>query len=418
MKYFVLFLLIFVSSENIFATTSAGVDIVTYQPLGFRVDNTDQGQRVRRLFDKIKSLGIDTLIFNFRGYMVTGISSDIASMIPQDSQHTEEELITQTVQYARTLGFHVAFRPILLVIGPHGEFPYTDETGMTWWHGVIRPEKPDEWFANYFLFHQRYLQLAAKLQVDWYSVGAEMHSMTSGLGSRTPDWKFGFPDKWVELINKAREILGAKTQITYGINYTDQYVLEDNNRTWGGEFEQWHAFMTKTPQDDLEAKHQQAMRSLWQALDFISIDFYRSLGSNSETYPDTFDELVNRLVQSQSMYSSALDQVMAEMNQVSQSNKLLCAQEIGYRSAEKSFVFPYAYEGDGAKINLLHQAAAWQAFLQVFLASEKTGFLGFGTWQVLLDNDSDLDGNNDGFTPLGKPMTEKVFQSFLIKSYQ
>ena len=62
------------------------VNVITYSPWGFRVDATPQGARVQRLFQKIKTLGVNTLIFNFRGRMIKGTSSDINSDVPADAQ--------------------------------------------------------------------------------------------------------------------------------------------------------------------------------------------------------------------------------------------------------------------------------------------------------------------------------------------
>lgn len=136
--------------------------VVTYQPLGYRVDDTEQGNRVRRLLGKIRALGVQVLIMDFRGRMVTGRSSDIDSVVPTELRPEEEYHIRAFVAYARSLGFEIAFRPIMLVVGPHWEFPYV-EGKKTWWHGNIEPADPESWFKNYYAYHERYVKLAADI---------------------------------------------------------------------------------------------------------------------------------------------------------------------------------------------------------------------------------------------------------------
>ncbi|HWU44234.1 MAG TPA: hypothetical protein VN132_12375, partial [Bdellovibrio sp.] len=115
-----LILIFFISSQSPAQIThDVAINIITYQPTGFRVDDTAQGQRVRRIFQKIKELGVDTLIFNFRAQMITGVSSDIRPDVQSTQQADEETLLKQTITYAKSLGFKIAFRPILLVVGPH-----------------------------------------------------------------------------------------------------------------------------------------------------------------------------------------------------------------------------------------------------------------------------------------------------------
>ena len=188
MKLFVIFLFLLPLHTLAYPTREAATNIITYWPDGFRVDETSQGKRVRRLLGKIKALGMDTVIFNFRARMIGGTSSDIRSVVDLQDQPEEERLIEETAHYAQSIGLQVAFRPILLVVGPHGEFPYT-ENGFTWWHGNIRPANVATWFQSFFDYHCRYMRLAGKVNAVWYSVGAEMHSMTSAWAAAVP-----FPD--------------------------------------------------------------------------------------------------------------------------------------------------------------------------------------------------------------------------------
>ena len=413
MRICLLILIFFISSQSPAQIThDVAINIITYQPTGFRVDDTAQGQRVRRIFQKIKELGVDTLIFNFRAQMITGVSSDIRPDVQSTQQADEETLLKQTITYAKSLGFKIAFRPILLVVGPHGEFPYTDNSTI-WWHGNIRPTNVPEWFDHFFAYHQRYMRIAQEAEIAWYSIGAEMHSMTSGLGSRDPSWRFGFPALWVDFISKARQILGPQIQITYGANYTDQYVLEEGTKTWGGEFAQWTHDLTFTPQSAEEERHQNDMRALWKSLDFVGLDYYRALGSSTTDYPKEYSRLIPLLNSYSQNYAQNIDANLQAIDAALKMQSALALQEVGYRSVEKCFVSPYLYEDDHTPINYEHQAAAWDALLMSLWIPEWSWLKGLGIWQVLLDDDSDQIING-GFSPLGKDLTENVLRKYFL----
>lgn len=389
----------------------AALHLVTYQSWGFTVDSTPQGQRVRRIILRAKDLGFTTVVFNFRGHMITGRSSDIRATVPVGEQATEHRLLLETAAFVRSQGLKVAFRPILLVVGPKGEFPYI-ENKYFWWHGVIAPRDPESWFANYFKFHERYMRLAKEARADWYSVGAEMHSMTSGLGAREPQRQLGYPGKWVELINKARSILGRDVKITYGINYTDQYVLANGQKTWGGELEQWRFFMTETFKSQSYLNHQRDLQALWQSLDIVGIDYYRAMASTTEKFATEHEALVRQLLPRTQSHASQLDNTLTEIALTLGSEKPLYFQEAGYRSVEKCFLDPSSYESDGGKYSLLHQAAAWDTFFRAYWEPQWPWMAGVGVWQVLVDEETSSVGDK-GFTPFHKAPVEGILRRYL-----
>lgn len=397
-----------------FQPPQGAIHFMTYLPWGYTVDSTAQGQRVRRLLEQSKNLGFKTVIFNFRGHMVGGRSSDIRSVVPLAQQPTEERLLAETVKYAQSLGLEVAFRPILLVVGPKGEFPYVENKKIFWWHGVIAPTNPETWFTAYFKFHERYLALASKLNISWYSVGAEMHSMTSGLGAREPQRPLGYPAKWAELIKKARNIVGPKIALTYGVNYTDQYVLANDQKLWGGELEQWRFFMTEPFTSDAYVKHQQSLQEMWSLLDVIGIDYYRALASSKDEFSNDQALLTKQLLPRAQSHASQLDNTMTEIAMTTGLEKPVFFQEVGYRSVEKCFLDPSAYESEGGKFSLIHQAAAWDAFLKAYWEPQWPWMTGIGVWQVLVDEEPAA-GKDLGFSPFGKKPVEDVLKSYFQK---
>lgn len=403
----VLFLLV-ASSVAKAAEPSGGLHLMTYQSWGYNVDAGPQGDRVKRILQEAKELGFKEVIFNFRGHMITGTSAEIRSSVPIPEQAAEEKLLLETTAYAKSLGLAVAFRPILLVIGPKGEFPYGTR-GRTWWHGNIQPKNPKAWFEAYFEFHERYLLLAKAAGASWYSIGAEMNSMTTGRGNRKGEQARGYPREWVSLIERAKAILGPETRISYGVNYTDQATSEGGTRIDGGEIEQWRYFLTETFRKPADLEHQEGMRALWSALDVIGIDYYRALSSERRTYPEGLEALSAYLAPRASSHANQLDNALTEISLATGVDRPVYFQEMGYRSAEESFVKPASYESRKAKFNEIHQAAAWDAFLKAYWDPRWPWFEGVGIWQVLVD--ADIDPRSDtGFIPLGKPTTESVLR--------
>lgn len=388
------------------------IHLMTYQSWGYTVDKSSpQGLRVRHILEESSRLGFKSIILNFRGHMVTGTGSDIHSTVKPEEQATEERLILETVRYAKSLGLKVSFRPILLVVGPKGEFPYVENRKYFWWHGNIRPKDPKSWFANYFKYHERYLKLAAKAGADWYSIGAEMHSMTSGFGERDPSWRTGFPKMWVDMIQKARAIVGTGTKITYGMNYTDQYVVSNGQKIWGGEIEQWRNDIVETFTDPKLIQHQNDLRALWGSLDIIGIDYYRALASTNDKLATDFATLANQLQARPASHATQLDNLLTQVALTVGVEKPLFFQEVGYRSVENCFLDPSAYESQPGKTNLIHQAAAWEAFFRAYWQPHWNWMSGVGLWQDLVDTDP---GPNDaGFTPFGKAPVESVLQKYL-----
>lgn len=385
------------------------VHLVTYQEWGFRVDESEQGLKNRDILNEVKRLGFDTVILNFRGHMITEKGNAIRNVVAPENQKQEMEFLEKYAAYAQSLGLKVAIRPILLVVGPKGQFPWVHR-GNYWWHGNIEPTNVDTWFESYFKFHEPYLRLAQKIGASWYSIGAEMHSMTSGLGERHSKKRFGHPGKWVSMIQKAKAILGSATALTYGINYTDQYIIANKQKIWGGELEQWRHDISADFKDSKSLSHQKAMRELWAQLDVVGIDYYRALGSKGSSYPrDDFDKLVVQLLPRAQSHASQLDTILTEIMLTVMDEKPLYFQEVGYRSVEKTFLDPSSYESDGGKLSHVHQAAAWETLFQAYWQPNWPWMRGFGMWQILVD-DGITPSEDKGFTPLNKPLLEGVLR--------
>jgi len=385
---------------------------MTYLPSGYTVGTSVQGERVKRILAMAAELGFRRVVLNFRGHMITGTGSEIRFSVSERERKLEDAQILETVSYAKSLGLSVFFRPILLVVGPKGEFPY-ELAGKTWWHGNIEPRDPVRWFESYFQFHRRYLELAAKAKVEWYSIGAEMHSMTSGLGGDLlPRKGLGYPERWVELLKKARLIVGTSTKISYGVNYTDQAVRERGQKIQGGELEQWRYFLVEAFTDPRLQAHQKYMRALWTSLDSVGLDYYRALAASAGNYPNSLGPLSDLLLQRTRSHALQLDNTLTEISLTLGSEKSIFFEEVGYRSVTDGFLRPATYEHRPGVFNELHQAAAWQAFFRAYWVPNWNWMSGVAVWQVLVDQEPLVPGHT-GFSPLGKPMTEGVLRTYL-----
>lgn len=384
------------------------MSLTTYQSWGYTVDSTPQGARVRGLILRLKALGFNHLTFNVRAKMVTGTTDTIISFVPPHQQSTEERLLEETIEFAHSYGMTTGLRPILLVVGPRGEFPYS-KSGVTWWHGNIAPGNPSLWFQSLRSFHERYLNLAKRKGVAQYTIGAELHSMVTGLGERRPKVPRGHPQLWTDFARYAKSVVGSTTQIAYDINYTDQYVLEDGVKKLGGEFEQFRYEMTKPVRSAEDTEFQNQLIGFWKQLDIIGVDMYRALASRSSGHSSDLTKLSQSLKTRADSHATQIDTSLLEIESVTGVFKKLELKEIGYRSTVASFVNPAAYESSGGTLSVLHQAAAWQALLAAFLVPQWPWFSGVHVWETNVDRDH-LNPKDLGFSPLGKPLSEDVFR--------
>lgn len=397
-------------AESADAAIKKAMNLTTYESWGYTVDSTPKGERVRSLILRLKDLGFNHLTFNVRAKMVTGQSDEVSSFVPLSDQPTEERLLEETIDFAHANGFTTGIRPILLVVGPRGEFPYS-KNGVTWWHGIIEPRDRTRWFTSLKSFHDRYMRLAARKQMAQYTIGAELHSMTTGLGERRPRRPRGEPAMWTDMVKYAKSILGPNTEVVYDVNYTDQYVLEEGTRKLGGEFEHFRFEMTREYRKPQDIKFQNELREFWSSLDVVGVDMYRALASRSGGHPSDLAGLAARLKTRADSHATQLDTSLLEIEVATGEAKNLELKEIGYRSVEGSFVNPASYESSGGRLSVLHQAGGWKAILDSFLMARWPWFQGVHVWETNVDRDH-RDPRDLGFSPLGKADSESVFQDY------
>ena len=195
----------------------------------------------------------------------------------------------------------------------------------------------------------------------------------------------------------------------YDINFTDDVISASGITESGGELARWRYRLVDlydpTNQDWLE------MQRFWLALDAIGIDMYRSLATESAVIPLDYDELVKLLSETSQRYATQLDNTAFDIEVTLNVKKPYILKEIGYRSVDRGFIRPFEYAGSGGALNIMHQAAAYEAIFSTFWAPGWEWFEGIVWWDVSVS--PALHGPLDvGFSPLGKKMTEQVIGSY------
>ncbi len=388
--------------------------LVAQNDASFRVDSSEQGQHLRQELARIRQMGFNTIVLNFHATQKGPYNEQIEFRLSPDQITPFQLHLAELIEYAYHLGLKTALRPILLVTGPQGQFPYVDQQGQYWWHGNIRPKYPELWFQNYRRYHEIFFPLVHKHRraIAWYSLGAELHSMTVGLGERHPQQAFGYPAFWVEWIKQLRAHWPKEVPLTYAANYTDQYISANGQKILGGEIEQWRFFLTAPFKTLAYQTHQQRLRELWQLLDFISIDYYRALGPKKNSYPLILDELLNLLAPTTQSHVTQLDSLLFEIQmQLNEPQpKSFYLQEVGYQKTWASFTRPWEYEDPKYKGPLapLHQLAAWRTIRQCWTKAGLENYLGLAMWQHPID----YPPLSHGFSPLNNPLMEDLLRNW------
>jgi hypothetical protein len=363
-----------------------------------------------------KGLGARHIILNVRATMKGGRSNEITPVTPPSDRAAEARRMTRLIRFIQAQGMTVGLRPIFFVVGPNGQFPYTevlpDGTKKDWWHGNIQPSDPDRWFESFRVYLDSYLLIARAANVDEFTIGAELYSMTVGIEDQWLKHPYGFPGRWLELLRYVRSKL-PKAQLMYDINFTDDSVDGKSLRKAGGEIERWRYRIADlaNPTDPAQEAVWKDLVAFWNELDAIGIDMYRSLASRDEDLSNLgFDALTSLLKQRADSYASQLDTILTEISIYTGKDKPVIFKEVGFRSVERGMIDPFAYAGSGV-YNEMHQAASYKALLESLWAPSWPWFAGICFWDLPIDPAHH--GQRDvGFSPVGKPLTERVIREY------
>ncbi|WP_374073449.1 hypothetical protein [Bdellovibrio bacteriovorus] len=419
-KFLIPVLVVFGVKGTAFASYVAGFNLTEAE--GFLYDASAPGApktMAQEAVDSAKRLGSNHIILNVRATMKGPYSSEIIPVTAPAERSKEALRMAKLIKYIQSQGMTVGLRPIFFVVGPNGEFPYTEKQAdgsvKTWWHGNIQPKDPNRWFESFRVYLDVYITVAKMAKVDEFTIGAELYSMTVGIEDQWKEYPYGFPGRWLELLRYVRVKLPS-ARLMYDINFTDDSVSAGGLTASGGEFERWRYRLVDlaNPTNPDEKKIWDDLVSFWKELDSIGLDIYRSLASQNQELPEDYGSLVETLKNRSDSYATQLDTGFTQIEFTLDHHKEAMIKEIGFRSVDRGFIDPFAYAGSGT-VNVNHQAGAYQAVFESFWQPQWPWFKGINFWDIAVDP-SKTGRTDNGFSPVGKDETEKIVKDYYLKN--
>jgi len=410
---------ILIGMQNSFADTKTwvrGMNLTEQGDFHYDAANGPEKTPAQIAVDQIQQLGANHIVLNPRATMNDPKGNDIFPMTSVGARSEERSRYKRLIDYIHSKGMTVGIRPIFFVVKPDGTFPYVetlpDGSKKIWWHGNIQPNDPNHWFESFKSYLDIYLLMAKLNHVEEFTLGAELYSMTVGIEDQWETYPFGFPGRWMDLLHYARKKLDSKTRIMYDINFTDDSVNSGGINASGGEFERWRYRLVDlaNPTDEKQKQIWQDLVNFWSELDAIGIDMYRSLASKTDIIPPLLNDLIPFLQTRSDEFAGQMDTAVAAIDGVTGKSSKIFFKEVGFRSMEGSFIDPFNYENGIGKYNEMHQAGAFSALFRSFWKPNFSWFNGGVFWDVSVDPVRNIGAGDTGFSPIGKPQTEKVIQ--------
>jgi len=254
---------------------------------------------------------------------------------PKDTP--EDNALAHAINKAHSLGMKVMLKPHVDV-----------KDGA--WRGDIIPS--EDWFKSYKEFILRYAKLAAKYNLEAYTIGTELGNTT------LPLWQ----KQWDDIIKEIKAVYSGK--LTYCANWNEYNTVE-----------------------------------FWNQLDFVGIDAYFALTQNK-------DPTKEELIEAWKAHAVDIDSWL----QTKKVDKPVVFTEIGYCSADGTNTQPWATlsNASDAVVDQQEQADALDAMLVACTAYP--WFKGLYWWSYFpQDRWSPL-----GYTIRGKK-AEEIFEGWLNK---
>lgn len=187
-----IFSLMFLSNKNKVNVDSLETSTPKIAGITLGLHSSDYTFDYENMLKEIKETGSPWVCLTFKFYQNNIRSTSIE--IP-DTNSVYWQRIIQTTKQAKTLGFKVAFLPIVLL-----EDAKTKE-----WRGSIKPKSAETWFNNYKKLIVQVSQMAENEGVDLLFAGSEFSSLQ------------GYKNEWVNLIQNMRTVFSGL--ITYSVNW-------------------------------------------------------------------------------------------------------------------------------------------------------------------------------------------------------
>jgi hypothetical protein len=126
-------------------------------------DENEQRRIYRTLLDEMRTLGVTDVQI-----VVEWMQQDIRAVeIAPDPMTPSDTLLRDVVAAAKERGLRVFLMPILRI----------EQRAGRDWRGTLAPVDRDRWWVSYRRFILHYAELAARSDVDLFSVGSELISM-------------------------------------------------------------------------------------------------------------------------------------------------------------------------------------------------------------------------------------------------
>ncbi len=205
--------------------------------------------------------------------------------------------------------------------------PSVDAEGGDW-RGTFTPSNVDAWFTSYTAMAVHYAEMAERLKVEAYLIGAEYVTLSGA----------PYADRWRAVVKAVRE--KYKGQIGYGANWDDGDLF---------------------PKDEIPEFE---LVTWWDAVDFIGIHAYFPLTKKNDA---TRDDM---------MIGIAPWVIRVEATQIKY-KKPVVFTEAGYKSCDGGTRIPW-WCAENATVDLQEQSDGTEAILRAF--QEKLWFKGIFWW--------------------------------------
>ncbi len=287
--------------------------------------------------------------------------NESATSIAADSSRSPtDEALLKAISDAKAQDLKIALKPHVDLL--NGE-----------WRGHIgrgvSNEDFDEffnnWFSSYKQFIDHYVAIAVAENIDMVFIGTEYVEILSRDDGKT------IPH-WISYINQIRNTYNGKLSYCADRQHW-QNVPSVQQKIW--------------------------FKPFWQALDYIGIDAYYSLGSEDEP-------TVDQLVAEWQLPISIIEEIHLIYE------KPVLVSEVGYRSITKCHIDPWDYSVD-RPVSEESQKRCYGAFYRAFKGKEWLEGVFWWNWIPYLESDitnpsspdwvkDKLSGYQKGYTPEGK----------------
>jgi len=369
-----------------------------------------QKTEAQLIVDRLYRVGVRHINLTPRAVMKDPRSSILYPIAPLTPVAPEHIRYKRMIDYIHAKGMTVGIRPIFFVVDSDGNIPYTEilPSGeeVEYWHGNIQPTQPVQWFNSFLAYIARYIDIAIDNDVEEFTIGAELETMTVGMPGEFPAHPNGFPKQWLRILSYARQELGKNVRIMYDINTTDDVISVGGVSKPGGELSRFEQRIAVDGDKDLIA--------FWTGLDAIGLDLYRSLVDSKTPIPTDYKKLVQLLEVGADQIALDLHVTIRNIDRGANTQSDVILKELGFRSVTKGFIDPFEHVAGGGTLNVSHQAAAFEAFFRSFYEFPLPWFGGVVFWDASVD--LSLHGPFDlGFSPLGKRQTEAIITNYFTK---